>query len=136
MTDKQQTLSIAPAAGEGRSTPQRLVVDNDPFLQKLNESPDYTGVENYHPVEVDTALLESLRYEHVFVEDLTSHCRTYPRRYFKNMIPEIPLTQCDKCSNVFLLDEYEFAFLEKKCCPFCRAKDSSADQLMEERGIS
>jgi len=48
------------------------------------------------------------------------------------MVPEIPLTQCEKCSNTFLLDEYEFAFLEKKCCPFCRVKTGELDQLMDD----
>lgn len=104
---------------------------NDLFLQKINDTPELSGPENYKPVEVDSRLLESMKFEEVFVEDLTAYCPTYQRQYYKNMVPEIPLTKCEKCSKIFLLDEYEFAFLEKKCCPFCRFKDT-ADQLMEE----
>jgi len=111
-------------------------VSNDLFLQKINDSPELTGAENYKPVECETKLLESMKFEEVFVEDLTSYCPGYQRHYFKNMVPEIPLTKCEKCSNIFLLDEYEFAFLEKKCCPFCRCRDASADELMEETGMS
>lgn len=101
------------------------------FSQKINEASELAGAENYRPVELDEKVLQSIKLEEVFVEDLTKYCRKFPRRYYKNMVPDIPLIQCESCSKIFLLDEYEFAFLEKKCCPFCRTKTGDEDQLMD-----
>ncbi len=135
---RQPADAVHSRASRGRRYAPTLteIASGDLFLQKINDSPELTGPENYKPVEVDSRLLESMRLEEVFVDDLTAYCAKLPRRYFKNMVPEIPLTQCEKCSHIFLLDEYEFAFLEKKCCPFCRCKGSDADQLMEDTDTS
>jgi len=100
------------------------------FSQKINEHSEFAGAENYTPIGLDEKILQSLNLEEVFVEDLTKYCRKFPRRYYKNVVPDIPLIQCESCSKIFLLDEYEFAFLEKKCCPFCRAMSGDEDQLM------
>lgn len=108
-----------------------LVANEDMFSQKINETPELVGPENYRPVEVDEKVLQSMRLEEVFAEDFTKYCRKFPRRYYKNMVPDIPLIQCESCSKIFLLDEYEFAFLEKKCCPFCRTRSGDEDQLMD-----
>lgn len=101
------------------------------FSQKINEHSELAGAENYSPVVLDEKILQSLKLEDVFVEDLTKYCRKFPRRYYKNVVPDIPLIQCESCSKIFLLDEYEFAFLEKNCCPFCRARSGDEDQLMD-----
>ena len=101
------------------------------FSQKINETPELVGPENYKAVDVNDKILQSMKLEEVFVEDLTEYSKKFPRKYYKNMVPDIPLIECEKCSKIFLLDEYEFAFLEKKCCPFCRATSGEDDQLMQ-----
>lgn len=78
--------------------------------------------DTYRPIEVDEEILRSLKYEEVFIVDRTDVSPQYPRKYFRNMVPDVAIIMCDNCYKFFLQDEYEFAYLEKECCPFCRAK--------------
>jgi hypothetical protein len=39
------------------------------------------------------------------------------------MVPDVAITLCDKCCKFFLQDEYEFAYMEKGCCPFCKNQE-------------
>ena len=55
--------------------------------------------------------------------DYSKYCPTMQIRYYKNMVPEIPLECCYLCSRFFILDEYEFEFLKNKRCPFCKGID-------------
>ena len=81
--------------------------------------------ESYKPVEVDEQILVSMRYEDVFVVDYTHMCQKMPRRYFKSMVPDVAITMCTNCCQFFVQDEYEFAYLEKLCCPFCKHEEPS-----------
>jgi len=72
------------------------------------------------PVEVDERVLMHMRLEEVFVVDYTKYCAKMPCRYFKNMVPYVSITMCEHCCKFFGQDEYEFAFIEKGHCPFCR----------------
>ena len=78
------------------------------------------SADSYKPVEVDERILKSMRYEEVFIIDYTYLCPTQPRKYFKNMVPDVSITICDKCCKFFMQDEYEFAYIEKGCCSFCK----------------
>lgn len=93
-------------------------VENDAFAQKMLEQPHVTS--DARPVEIDEKTLQSMRYEEVFVVDYTSLCPKMPRRYFKNMVPDVSITKCECCCKFFLQDEYEFAYIEKGHCPFCK----------------
>lgn len=96
-------------------------LENDLFTQKMLEwletqvSPD-----TYKAVEVDERILKSLRYEEVFIVDYSQFCPTQPLKFFKNMVPDVAITLCDRCCQFFLQDEYEFAYMEKGHCPFCK----------------
>jgi intraflagellar transport protein 122 len=76
--------------------------------------------DNTKPVEVDERVLMSIKYNDVFVVDLTKFCANLPRRYYKNMVPDVSIKMCDNCCKFFLQDEYEFAYIEKGCCAFCK----------------
>lgn len=80
--------------------------------------------ENYKPVECDENVLRSMRFEEVYIVDYTSINPNMPRKFYKNMMPDIAITSCEKCQKFFLQDEYEFAYLERNCCPFCRNIES------------
>ena len=41
-------------------------------------------------------------------------------KFFKNMVPDVSITMCESCCKCFLQDEYEFAYIEKGHCPFCK----------------
>jgi len=93
----------------------------DLFTQKMLEQPEtMADPESTRPVEVDERVLINMRYEEVFVIDYTPFCKTMGKRYFKNMVPDVSITLCNNCCKFFLQDEYEFAYIEKGCCPFCK----------------
>lgn len=43
-----------------------------------------------------------------------------PKKYYRNMVPDVSITLCECCCKFFLQDEYEFAYIEKGYCPFCK----------------
>lgn len=94
---------------------------NDLFSQKVLEFTDnQTTPEQYRPVVVDEHILKSMRYEEVYVLDLSHFSKAIPKRYFKNMSPEIAIMKCENCCKFFIQDEYEFAYMESGHCPFCK----------------
>lgn len=58
--------------------------------------------ESTKPVEVDERVLMSIKYNDVFIVDLTKFCPNLPRRYFKNMVPDVSIKMCDNCCRFFL----------------------------------
>lgn len=76
--------------------------------------------ESSKPIEVDERVLQHMRFEEVFIVDYSKFCPLLPRRYFKNMVPDVSITLCEQCCKFFLQDEYEFSYIEKGHCPFCK----------------
>lgn len=87
--------------------------------------------ETVKPVEVNEKCLTHMRYEEVFIVDYTKFCPNMPRRYYKNMIPDVPITMCDNCCKFFIQDDYEYAYVEHGHCPFCKnvEKDKGAKKV-------
>lgn len=91
------------------------------FAQRMLEQlENQVNPDNHKPVEVDERVLQHMRYEEVFIVDYTKFCPTKARRFFKNMVPDVSITMCECCCKCFLQDEYEFAYIEKGHCPFCK----------------
>lgn len=65
-------------------------------------------------------MLQHMRFEEVFIVDYTKLCPAMPKKYFRNMVPDVSITLCENCCKFFLQDEYEFAYIEKGHCPFCK----------------
>ncbi|CAK9290260.1 unnamed protein product [Gordionus sp. m RMFG-2023] len=40
--------------------------------------------------------------------------------YFKNALPDISITQCNRCYKMFYSEEWEFHIIQYRECPFCR----------------
>lgn len=96
-------------------------LENDLFTERMLQWMDtQTSPEQYRPVEVSDRILKSMRYEEVFVVDLTHFCPNLPKKYYKNMVPDVAIARCEKCCKFFIQDEYEFAYMELGYCPFCR----------------
>jgi len=77
---------------------------------------------SYVPVTVDTAtLLHGMKRSEVFV------CRPSSQNkratFYKNMLPEIEIAISQSCHRFFHLEDFEFAYLSNKACPFSRLKD-------------
>jgi len=58
--------------------------------------------DSYWPILVDRAILRSIKQEDVFIVDYNSHCKGFPRWYYKNMIPEVSIVKCPKSQKFFL----------------------------------
>ena len=128
---KQETPFQAPSAPQTSVKFDQVEEENDVFMNKVAEWADMqmTG-EEYRPVAVDEETLISMRYEDVYILDLTKYCPTLPRKYYKNAIPDVEITGCPHCGHFYLVDQYEFAYLEYKTCPFCRKAEG--DEEAEE----
>jgi intraflagellar transport protein 122 len=97
--------------------------EETPFDSKVAEFAEMQMTqEEYHPVVLDEETLVSLSAEEVYTVDLTKDCPTFPRKYYKLMIPEIAVTCCINCHQFYMREEFELAYLEHQGCPFCGQK--------------
>lgn len=65
-------------------------------------------------------MLKSIRFEEVYILDYSHFNPAYPKRYFKNITPDLPVHMCENCNKFFIQDEYEMAYMELGHCPFCK----------------
>ena len=84
--------------------------------------------ENYKPVMVKENVMRHMRFEEVFIIDMSHFCPSYPKKYFKNMVPDVAITKCEQCNKFFIQDEYEFAYMEFGHCPFCKNVEKEKGQ--------
>ncbi|CAI2371085.1 unnamed protein product [Moneuplotes crassus] len=95
--------------------------DNDLFTQRMLEWLEtQVTADSYRPVEVNEEILRSLRFSEVFMIDLRHICKSYPIRFFRNVIPDISIGLCDNSGKFYLQDEYEFANIEGNEWPFAK----------------
>lgn len=107
-------------------------IENDLFAQCVLEHTEHqVSPDNYQPVPVNEQVLRMMRSEEVFVQDMSHFSPKCPRRYFKNMVPDVAITMCEHCTRFFIQDEYEFAYMELGHCPFCKhvEKDKGTKQV-------
>jgi intraflagellar transport protein 122 len=84
--------------------------DADPFNNPLSQG----------PIRLNREALSKLEKQYVYIVESKHH--SIPVRFYKHVIPEIPVILCDKCGHFFHSDDYEFAILQNNECPFCREK--------------
>mmetsp|Transcript_3049 Transcript_3049/g.4655 ORF Transcript_3049/g.4655 Transcript_3049/m.4655 type:complete len:1198 (+) Transcript_3049:84-3677(+) len=89
---------------------------DDPFNRQLM---NVESGDSYSPIRVDAKTLQSLRKEEIFIQHWPSPA--LPPVYYRSMIPEVPIVMCKTCNHFFHEEDYEFAVLQKRACPFCRA---------------
>mmetsp|Transcript_14244 Transcript_14244/g.14232 ORF Transcript_14244/g.14232 Transcript_14244/m.14232 type:complete len:272 (-) Transcript_14244:25-840(-) len=95
--------------------------ENDLFTQRMLEWLEtQVTADSYRPVEVNEEILRSLRFSEVFMVDLRHICKSYPVRFFRNVIPEISIGLCENSGKFYLQDEYEFANVEGNEWPFSK----------------
>ena len=104
-------------------------IENDLFAQCLLEHTEHQAApENYQPVNVNEEVMRSMRFEEVFIQDMSHFSSNAPKRYFKNMVPDVAITMCENCCRFFIQDEYEFAYMECGHCPFCKHVEKDKEQ--------
>mmetsp|Transcript_42469 Transcript_42469/g.56026 ORF Transcript_42469/g.56026 Transcript_42469/m.56026 type:complete len:85 (+) Transcript_42469:3463-3717(+) len=72
--------------------------------------------------------MRSMRFEEVFIQDMSHFNSTMPKRYFKNMVPDVAINMCENCCRFFIQDEYEFSYMELGHCPFCKHVEKEKGQ--------
>ena len=73
-------------------------LENDLFTQKMLEWLEtQVTPESYKPVECDEHILRSMRYEEVFIVDYTTLNPNLPKKFYKNMMSDVAVTNCEKC---------------------------------------
>ena len=78
-------------------------IENDLFAQCLLEHTEHqVAQENYQPVNVSEDVMRSMRFEEVFIQDMAHFSPNLPKRYFKNMVPDVAITMCENCCRFFI----------------------------------
>jgi hypothetical protein len=100
---------------------------DDVFTQAMLEQMDRLHQPDPAPIRTNERVLQHIRFEEVFVVDYSKINSTIRRRYFKNMVPDVSITCCERCCKFFLQDEYEFAYVAAGHCPFCKNVEKTKD---------
>ena len=80
------------------------------------------GGEVTGPVMCDRRVLQSLEPREVFTLHWNKGRMGMRPRRFKSVVPEIPIVVCTNCNHFFHEEDFEFASLQKKECPFCKVR--------------
>ena len=51
---------------------------------------------------VTDQVLRSMRFEEVFIQDMSHFCPSMPKRYYKNMVPDVAISMCENCCRFFI----------------------------------
>ena len=94
-------------------------VDLDPFSNNrlFSFQQDGGGGDLFQPVSVGRAALAAMEPGDVVVFRWPPPLR---HQFFRNLLPDMPVTKCEACNRVFHTDDYELQLLQKEHCPFCR----------------
>ncbi|XP_042142808.1 intraflagellar transport protein 122 homolog [Ixodes scapularis] len=96
--------------------------DDDPFafqLSNMEESEDGSVMPDASPVILNRDALALLSPRDVVVCPRSPPLRW---RFYRNVVPDVVVVQCDGCAKVFHSDDYEMQTLQTGSCPFCRTK--------------
>jgi len=104
----------------------RMTFDDDEAPEEIQEEDAFQsqlvhegGMEgNYPKIVVDKKCLRNMPKSEVFV--LTWETKALPNKYYRNLIPDLPISLCQVCNHFFHQEDYEYHVLQKSACPFCR----------------
>ncbi|XP_066554280.1 intraflagellar transport protein 122 homolog [Amia ocellicauda] len=86
----------------------------DPFMAKLSFE---QGGSEFVPVVVSKAVLRSMSRRDVLI-------KRWPRplswQYYRSLLPDVSITMCPSCFQMFHSEDYELLVLQHNCCPYCR----------------
>jgi len=77
----------------------------------------------YQVVRVDRETLADIPPEEVFIVDYSRFSPFLPTKYYRSMIPDIPVTLCKECGQFFHQETWELEYLKTGKCPYCEAVD-------------
>jgi len=112
--DVQTMRFDAPSSGDGDAGFE------DPFNKRfLSFSGDHGGASEFQPVIVSRQALLGMDRVDVTVCKWSKPLRW---RWFRNLVPDVSVTQCDSCHRLFHTEDYELKCLQLGHCPFCKKK--------------
>ena len=76
----------------------------------------------YSPIVVDKNTLISLQRDEILIVKWPSPGMR--NKYYRNMMPELPISLCKKCNHFFHEEDFEFEVLKLGKCPVCRSKEN------------
>ncbi|XP_039530512.1 intraflagellar transport protein 122 homolog isoform X2 [Pimephales promelas] len=87
--------------------------ENDPFTAKLS----FEGGREFVPVVVSRPVLRSMSRRDVLI-------KRWPKplswQYYRSLLPDVSITMCPSCFQMFHSEDYELLVLQHNCCPYCR----------------
>ncbi|KAF4109566.1 intraflagellar transport protein 122 homolog isoform X2 [Onychostoma macrolepis] len=88
--------------------------EDDPFTAKLSFE---QGGRAFVPVLVNRAVLRSMSRRDVLI-------KRWPKplswQYYRSLLPDVSITMCPSCFQMFHSEDYELLVLQHNCCPYCR----------------
>jgi intraflagellar transport protein 122 len=85
---------------------------DDPFTALASQS---SGL-----LRADRNMLRSMHKDEVFVFKWPSP--GIRNQYYRQMIPDVQVSVCPSCNHLFHEEDFEFAVLRERTCPFCRSE--------------
>lgn len=89
-------------------------IEADPFTAKLSFE---QGGSDFVPVVVNREVLQSMSKRDVLIKRWPKPLRWH---YYRSLLPDVSITMCPTCFQMFHSEDYELLVLQHNCCPYCR----------------
>ncbi|XP_043934565.1 intraflagellar transport protein 122 homolog [Protopterus annectens] len=97
-------------------------MEDDPFTAKLSFE---QGGSTFVPVIVNRMVLRSMSRRDVLI-------KRWPKplhwQYYRSLLPDVSITMCPSCFQMFHTEDYELLVLQHNCCPYCRRPVDDGNQ--------
>lgn len=94
---------------------------DDPFTKGMLDF-EPSGV--FAPPVADRQMLLSMDKSDIFILKWPSNAVRW--EFYRNMLPDMPVTLCHECNHFFLEEDFELVVMQKKKCPFCTAPNDGS----------
>lgn len=111
--DKWQEMSSADTQTL-RLDDDEPLMDDDPFTAKLSFE---QGGSEFVPVVVSRSVLRAMSRRDIMVKRWPHPLKW---QYFRSLLPDVSITMCQSCFQMFHTEDYELLVLQHNCCPYCR----------------
>uniref|UniRef100_A0A8C4TA70 Intraflagellar transport protein 122 homolog n=1 Tax=Erpetoichthys calabaricus TaxID=27687 RepID=A0A8C4TA70_ERPCA len=88
--------------------------EEDPFTAKLSFE---QGGSEFVPVVVNRSVLRSMSRRDVLIKRWAKPLKW---QYYRSLLPDVSITMCPSCFQMFHSEDYELLVLQHNCCPYCR----------------
>ncbi|XP_063797290.1 intraflagellar transport protein 122 homolog isoform X2 [Pseudophryne corroboree] len=99
-----------------------VIMDGDPFSAKFSFE---QGGSEFVPVVVSRSVLRSMSRRDVMVKRWPKPLKW---QYYRSVLPDVSITMCQSCFQMFHTEDYELLVLQHNCCPYCRKPIEEAGQ--------